>query len=38
MKKNKKSIKDLNQVKQLTATEAKKVKGGFVIVEDIVAG
>ncbi|MGK0364329.1 MAG: hypothetical protein ACI85O_001386 [Saprospiraceae bacterium] len=36
MKKIKKSIKDLKNVKNLSATEAKAVKGGFVIIEDVV--
>jgi hypothetical protein len=38
MKKIKKSIKDLKNVKNLSTTEAKAVKGGFIIVEDLVDG
>ena len=36
MKKIKKSIKDLKNVKELSVMEAKAVKGGFVIIEDVV--
>ena len=38
MKKIKKSIKDLKNVKNLSVIETKAVKGGFIVIEDLIDG